>query len=108
MAGGRKRSGGLALGLLLVPDPGVGLVEQFGQRHEVVVAEAIGFVPGIALLVTPAGRDAVPGAALIAGVLPYGNGQRAVAEFGGGLFVGGGFGGHGWSFRCGCLGMRAS
>src|SRR6516164_127220 len=107
MAGGRSL-GGLALGLLLVPDPGVGLVEQSGQRQEVVVAEAVGFVPGVALLVAQAGRDAAPGAALVAGVPPYGDGQRAVAAFGGGLFVGGGFVGHGLSFRCSCLGARAS
>ena len=59
---------GLGVGLLLVHDPGVGLVEELGHCQQVVEAQAVGFFPGgVALLVAAGGNDAVP-VALFAGV----------------------------------------
>jgi hypothetical protein len=54
---------------LLVHDPGVSQVEQFAHREQVVETEAIGLIPGIALLVAAAGYDAVP-VALLAWISP--------------------------------------
>jgi hypothetical protein len=50
----------LGIGLLLVHDPGVSQVEQFGHRQEIVEAKAVGLLPGVFLLVAAAGYDAVP------------------------------------------------
>ena len=72
---------GLGVGLLLLSDPGVGLVKQLGHRQQVVEVEAVGFSPGvIALLVAAAGSDAVPGA-FLAGIAPNGDLQDADADF---------------------------
>src|SRR6266480_1473408 len=71
---------GLGVGLLLVGDPGVGLVQQLGHREQVVEAEAVGLPPGVvALLVAAGGVHAVPGA-LLAGVAPDGDLQGAAAD----------------------------
>lgn len=57
----------LGVGLLLLDDPGMGLVEQLDHRQDVVEAEGIGFSPAIvALLVAAARGDAVPNAAFAA------------------------------------------
>src|SRR5207302_3657845 len=71
------RSGGLALGLLGGHDPGVGLVEQLGQRQQVVAVEAVAFLPVIALLVGAAWGHAVP-RPLVDVVLPFRQGEGAV------------------------------
>lgn len=65
-------SGGLLFGLLLLgPDPGVGHIEQLGQDEQVVLAEAVGLLPFLALLVTPRGGDRVL-RPLLAVILPDG------------------------------------
>ena len=52
----------LCIGWLLMHDPCVCQFEQLGHRQQIVCVEAVGFPPGVvALLVAPAGDDAVPG-----------------------------------------------
>ena len=78
-----RRCGFLAafgISLLLTHDPGVGLVEQLGHSEQVVEAEAVGFFPGIILLVAAAGNDAVPGA-FVALVLPDCDLENSDADF---------------------------
>ena len=71
---------GLGVGLLLVHDPGMGEVEQFGRGQQVVLAEGVGFSPALIDLVAAGEIDRVPGA-LLAVIAPDGDLQDAIADF---------------------------
>ena len=64
------------VGLLLVHDPGVGEVEQFAHRQQVIEAKAVGFFPVVIELEAAAGNDAVPVAPFTA-ISPDGDLQDA-------------------------------
>ena len=59
-----SRSGGLLgpLLLLLVQDPGMGLVEQLTEREDIILARVVRLFPFLGLLVAPARRYAEPSA----------------------------------------------
>ena len=89
---------GLRLGsmLLELKDASVGMIDNLGEKEQVIATEVAGVLPFLAVLVKTGEGDAVPRSGFRL-VRPYGGLDRADAHLGGFLLVGHGCDSFEWS-----------